>query len=76
MRWHDLTKIDIDNDIKKTPSKSKLGDLRPLKHWTRVMRRYDLTNKKTMTKTMTMTMTMTNTFNEYPQRATQETCDL
>ena len=54
----------------------------------RVMRRHDLTNKKTITKTKTMTKTktktrtrtktktMTKTFGEDPERATQETCDL
>ena len=43
----------------------------------RVMRRHDLTNKKTKTKTMTKTKTktMTKTFVEDPERATQETCD-
>ena len=48
----------------------------------RVMRRHDLTKKKTMTKTdtktktKTKTMTKTNTFREHLQRATLETCDL
>ena len=38
----------------------------------RVMRRHDLTKKKTMTKTetKTKTMTKTNTFREHLQRAT------
>ena len=39
---------------------------------TQLMRRHDLTNKKTMT----MTMTMTKTFGEHPQIATPETFDL
>ena len=41
----------------------------------RVMRRHDLTNKKTITKTKTMTMTktMTKTFRERPQRVILET---
>ena len=43
--------------------------MRPL---IRVMRRHDLTNKKTMTKTKTMT----KIFREHPERATQETGDL
>jgi len=44
----------------------------------RVMRKHDLTNKKTITKTKTMTMTktMTKTFRECPQRAILETYDL
>ena len=44
----------------------------------RVMRRHDLTNKKTVTKTKTKTMTKatTKTFREDPERTTQETCDL
>ena len=46
----------------------------------RVMRRHDLTNKKTMTKTMTMTMTktktMTKTLRERPKRVIPETYDL
>ena len=43
----------------------------------RVMRRHDLTNKKTMTKTMTMkkTKTITKTFREGHQRVTLETFD-
>ena len=48
----------------------------------RVMRRHDLTNKKTMTKTKTMTMTKTKTktktktLRERPQRVIPETYDL
>ena len=44
----------------------------------RVMRRHDLTNKKTVTKTKTKTMTKatTKTFREHLQRAISETCDL
>ena len=44
----------------------------------RVMRRHDLTNKKTITqtKTMTMTKTVTKTFRERPQRVILETYDL
>ena len=57
-------------------------DLWPLRHLIRVMRRHDLTKKKTMTKTKTntktktKTMTKTNTFREHLQRAILETCDL
>ena len=51
-----------------------------MRHVIRVMRRHDLTNKKTMTKTKTntktMTMTIINTFGEHPQLATPETFDL
>ena len=48
-----------------------------MRHLIRVMRRHDLTNKKTMTKTITKTKTMTktNTFKEHLQRAILETCD-
>ena len=62
----------------KTLPKSTLRDLWPLRHVIRVMRRHDLTNKKTMTKTntKTKTMTMTMTFGEHPQRATPETFDI
>ena len=44
----------------------------------RVMRRHDLTKKKTMTKTKTKTKTMTktNTLGEHLQRAIPETGDL
>ena len=42
----------------------------------RVMRKHDLTNKKTITKTKTMTKTMTKTFRERPQRVILETYDL
>jgi len=46
----------------------------------RVMRRQDLTTKKTMTKTVTKTKTktktMTKTFREHPQRVIPETYDL
>ena len=46
---------DNENDkyIYKTPSKSDLWDFWPLKHFIRVMRKHDLTNKKTTTKTNT-----------------------
>ena len=46
-----------------------------MRHVIRAMRRYDLTNKKTMakTKTKTKTMTKTNTFREHLQRTTLET---
>ena len=39
-----------------------------------VMRKHDLTNKKTTTKTNTntMTMKMTNTFREHPQKGISE----
>ena len=51
-----------------------------MRHLIGVMRRHDLTNKKTMTKTKTKTktktMTKTNTFREHLQRAMLETCDL
>ena len=49
-----------------------------MRHLIRVMRRHDLTNKKTITKTKTMTKTktLTKTFGEDPERATQETYDL
>ena len=65
----------------KTLPESILRDLYPLRHLIRVMRRPDVTNKKTMTKTitktktMTKTKTLTKTFGEDPERATQETCD-
>ena len=44
-----------------------------MRHVIRVMRRHDLTNKKTMTmtKTNTKTMTIIKTFGEHPQLATQ-----
>ena len=42
----------------------------------RVMRRYDLTNKETMTKTNTMKKTKTIAIEESPQRTILETCDL
>ena len=53
-------------------------DLWHLRHLIGVMRRHDLTNKKTMTKTnkKTKTMTKTDTFREHLQRATPETCNL
>ena len=41
-----------------------------------VMRKHDLTNKKTTTKTKTMTKTMTDTFRKHRQRAIFETFDL
>ena len=51
-----------------------------MRHLIRVMRRQDLTNKKTMTKTKTKTktktMTKTNTFREHLQGVIFETCDL
>ena len=55
-----------------------------MRHLIRVMRRHDLTNKKTMTKTLTMTKTktttktktMTKTFREHPQRVILDTYDL
>ena len=43
-----------------------------MRHLIRVMRRHDLTNKKTMTKTKAKT----KTFREHPKRATLETFDL
>ena len=48
-----------------------------MRHLIRVMRRHDLTNKKTMTKTKTKkkTMTKTNTFREHLKRAIPKTCD-
>ena len=48
-----------------------------MRHLIRVMRRDDLTKKKTNTKanTKTKTMTKTNTFREHLQRAILETCD-
>ena len=50
----------------------------PFRHLIRVMKKHDLTNKKTMTKTKTKTKTMTktNTFREHLHRAILETCDL
>ena len=53
---------DKDKYIKRAPSKSDPRHLWPLIHLIRVMRRHDLTEKKTMTKTNTNTMTKTNTF--------------
>ena len=41
-----------------------------------VMRKHDLTNKKTMTKTEAKTKTMTNIFIEHLQRPIFETFDL
>ena len=62
---------DRDNDkdkyTKRAPSKSNPRDLWPLRHLIRVMRRHDLTKKKTMTKA--------NTFRDHLQRAMLETCD-
>ena len=48
-----------------------------MRHLIRVIRRHDLTKKKTMTKTKTKTRTMTktNTFRELHQRAIIETFD-
>ena len=53
-------------------TKSDPRDLWPLRHWIRVRRGHDLTQKKTMTKTDTKT----KTFREHLQRAIPETCDL
>ena len=39
----------------------------------RVMRRHELTNRKTMTKTKAKAKTMTKTFRVHPQRAILET---
>ena len=49
-----------------------------MSHVMRMMRRHDLTNKKTITKTMTMTKTntMTKTLRERPQRVIPETYDI
>ena len=47
------------------PSKSDPKDLWPLIHLIRVMRRHDMTNKKTIAKT--------NIFRKHPHRAIQET---
>ena len=49
-----------------------------MRHLIRVMRRHDLTKKKTITKTntKTKTMTKTNTFREHLEKAILETCDL
>ena len=49
-----------------------------MRHLIRVMRRHDLTKKKTITKTNTKTKTMTNTntLREHLKRAIPETCDL
>ena len=74
--WHDMTKKidkdkykdkdnDKDKDILRTPPKSNPRDLWPLRHLIRVMRRHDLTKKKTKTKTKTKTMT--NTFKRHLQ---------
>ena len=89
MRRHDLTSDqpkdhdkDKDNEkhndkyIYRTPSKTAPRDLWPLRFLIRVMRRYNLTNKKRMTKTITMKKTKTMRIEEHPQRAIVETCDL
>ena len=49
-----------------------------MRHLIRVMRRHDLTKKRTMTKTntKTKTITKTNTIREHLQSAIPETCDL
>ena len=49
----------------------------PFRHFIRVMKKHDLTNKKTMTKTKkkTMTRTLANTVRENLQRAIFETFD-
>ena len=59
-------------------TKSNPRDLWPLRHLIGVIRRHELTKKKTMTKTKTetKTMTKTNTFREHLQRATLDTFDL
>ena len=70
---------DKDNDkdkyIQRTHAKSNSRDLLPLRHMIRVMRRHDLTKKKTMTKTNTKTMTKTYTLREHMQRVILETSD-
>ena len=73
-------------DFTNCHSKSDPGDLWPLRHLFRVMRRHNMTKKltktntktKTMTMTMTKTMTMTETktFWEHLLRAILETCDI
>ena len=65
-----------DKYIYRTPSKTAPRDLWPLRFLIRVMRRYNLTNKKRMTKTITMKKTKTMRIEEHPQRAIVETCDL
>ena len=55
-------------------TKSDPRDLWPLRHLIRVMRRHDLSNKKTMT--MTMTKTISKTISEHPQSTILESCDL
>ena len=57
-----------------TTLQSDPRDLWPLGHLIRVMRRHDLTQKKTVTKTNTKTKT--NIFREHIQRAILETWDL
>ena len=47
-----------------------------MRHLIRVMRRHDLTKKKTETKTKTKAMTKTNTFREHLQRAILVTFDI
>ena len=47
-----------------------------MRHLIGVIRRHELTKKKTMTKTNTKTKTETNTFREHLQRAILETFDL
>ena len=49
---------DKDKDILRTPPKSNLRDLLPLRHLFRVMRRHDMTKK------LTKTNTLENTFEE------------
>ena len=72
-QWQWQRQIHLENTLKRDPR-----DLWPLRHLIRVMRRHDLTKKKTMTKTNTKTKTMTksNTFREHLQWAILETCDL
>ena len=47
-----------------------------MRHLIRVMRRHDLTKKKTMTKTKTKAIAKTDTFREHLQRAILVTCDI
>ena len=59
---------DNDKNVLRTPLKSNPRVLLPLRHLIRMMRRHDLTNKKTITitKAKTKTKTMTKTFGEHP----------
>ena len=67
---------DKDKYILRAPEKSDPRDLWLLRYLIRVMKRHDLTKKKTMTETKTKTMTKTNTFREHLQRAIFETFEL